>query len=123
MMNFTFESFVYNDFDYDNAADTHSCIWLRGENMDIGGGKITFSDIDRLKELNEVLANMGMNIKGINNKVHPKAIADVVTEAEKTGDKKKQVVVSSLVLRSLKLAKYNEKLAMLEESIAKIANR
>lgn len=65
-------------------------------------------DTDRLKELNEVLANMGMTIKGINNKVHPKAIADVVTEAEKTGDKKKQVVVSSLVLRSLKLAKYNE---------------
>ena len=65
-------------------------------------------DIEKLKELNEVLYNMGMSIKGINNKVHPKALADVVIEAENTGDKKKQVVVSSLVLRSLKLAKYSE---------------
>ena len=65
-------------------------------------------DIEKLKELNEVLGNMGMTIKGINNKIHPKALADIVLEAENTGDKKKQVVISSLVLRSLKLAKYSE---------------
>ena len=50
MMNFSFESFVNGNFDYDKTTETHNCIWLREENMDIGGGKITFSDIDRLKE-------------------------------------------------------------------------
>ena len=64
-------------------------------------------DIEKLRQLNEVLVNMGLSIKGINS-VHPKALADVILEAEKTGDKKKNAVVSSLVLRSLKLAKYSQ---------------
>lgn len=49
-MNFSFESFVYGNFDYDRVTKTHTCIWLREEKMDIGGGKITTADIDRLKE-------------------------------------------------------------------------
>ena len=40
-MNFSFESFVDGNFDYDRVTKTHSCIWLREEKMDIGGGKIT----------------------------------------------------------------------------------
>ena len=48
-MNFSFESFVDGNFDYDRVTETHSCIWLREEKMDIGGGKITTADIDRLK--------------------------------------------------------------------------
>ena len=48
-MNFSFESFVDGNFDYDRVTKTHSCIWLREEKMDIGGGKITTADIDRLK--------------------------------------------------------------------------
>lgn len=50
MMNFSFKSFVDGNFDYDRVTKTHSCIWLREEKMDIGGGKITTADIDRLKE-------------------------------------------------------------------------
>ena len=50
MMNFSFESFVSGNFDYDKKTKTHNCIWLREENMDIGGGKITFADIDKLKD-------------------------------------------------------------------------
>lgn len=46
-MNFSFESFVSGNFDYDKTIKTH--IWLREENMDIGGGKITIADIDKLK--------------------------------------------------------------------------
>ena len=49
-MNFSFKSFVDGSFDYDRVTKTHSCIWLREEKMDIGGGKITTADIDRLKE-------------------------------------------------------------------------
>ncbi|MBQ8849560.1 MAG: internalin [Clostridia bacterium] len=49
-MNFSFDSFVEGSFDYDRKTQTHSCIWLRSENMDIGGGKITVEDIDKLKD-------------------------------------------------------------------------
>ena len=50
---------------------------------------------------------MNMSIKGINN-IHPKALAEVMEEVEKGGDDKKKIVISSLILRSLKLAKYSE---------------
>lgn len=49
MMDFSFESFVSGNFDYDKATKTHNSLWLREENMDIGGGKITIADIDKLK--------------------------------------------------------------------------
>ena len=61
-MNFSFESFVDGNFDYDRVTKTHSCIWLREEKMDIGGGKITTADIDRLKAYPdaEVVTNSGL---------------------------------------------------------------
>ena len=62
-------------------------------------------DIDKLKELNETLKNMGSSIKGI-NKIHPKALATVL-EDFKT-DSKKYMIVSKLLLRSLRLAKYSD---------------
>ena len=48
-MDFSFESFVSGNFDYDKTTKTHDSLWLREENMDIGGGKITIADIDKLK--------------------------------------------------------------------------
>lgn len=48
-MRFSFDSFVDGSFDYDPETKTHSCIWLREEKMDIGGGRISISDIDKLK--------------------------------------------------------------------------
>ncbi len=64
-------------------------------------------DEDKLRELNEVLSNMGTSIKGI-KKVHPKAMAEVLEYFETLGDEEKKVIASTLILRSLKLAKYNE---------------
>ena len=49
-MNFSFDSFVDGTFDYDKTTKTHNCVWLREEKMDIGGGKISIADIDRLKD-------------------------------------------------------------------------
>ena len=48
-MDFSFESFVSGNFDYDKTTKTHNSLWLREENMDIGVGKITIADIDKLK--------------------------------------------------------------------------
>lgn len=53
MMNFSFESFVSGDFDYDQISKKHNCVWLREDNMDIGGGKITIADIDKFKDYPE----------------------------------------------------------------------
>ena len=49
-MDFSFESFVSGNFDYDKKTKTHNSLWLREENMDIGGGKITIAAIDKLKD-------------------------------------------------------------------------
>ena len=62
-------------------------------------------DIEKLREVNEVLKNMGTSIKGI-NKVHPKAI-DTALETFKD-DFSKYTVISKLVLKTLKLAKYSD---------------
>jgi len=60
-------------------------------------------DIEKLREVNETLKNMGSSIKGI-NKIHPKALATVLEDFK--GDNKKYTVISKMLLRSLKLAKY-----------------
>ena len=60
-------------------------------------------DLDKLRDLNETLKNMGSSIKGI-NKIHPKALATVLEDFKE--DNKKYMIVSKLLLRSLKLAKY-----------------
>lgn len=62
-------------------------------------------DIEKLKEINETLKNMGSSIKGI-NKIHPKALATVLEDFKQ--DNKKYMIVSKLLLRSLKLAKYSD---------------
>ena len=49
-MDFSFDSFINRKSDYDSKTQTHTCLWLREEKMDIGGGKISIADIDKLKE-------------------------------------------------------------------------
>lgn len=62
-------------------------------------------DIEKLREVNEVISNLGASIKGI-NKIHPRAIADVLNKFK--DDEEKDKIISKLVLRSLKLAKYSD---------------
>jgi hypothetical protein len=49
-MDFSFESFHKGNFDYDPETKLHTCLWLREEKMDIGGGTISVEDIDKLKD-------------------------------------------------------------------------
>lgn len=62
-------------------------------------------DLEKLRDLNEMLKNMGSSIKGI-NKIHPKALATVLEDFKE--DNQKYMIVSKLLLRSLKLAKYSD---------------
>ena len=63
-----------------------------------------YPELDKLKELNETLKNMGSSIKGI-NKIHPKSLATVLEDFK--DDSKRYMAVSKLLLRSLKLARYD----------------
>lgn len=45
-----FEDFISGSFDYDRETEAHTGLRLYNENADIGGGRITVADIDRLKQ-------------------------------------------------------------------------
>ena len=60
-------------------------------------------DIDKVKELNQFLSNLKLKIKTSGESIHPKAFAQVL---EKIKGKPEEKVISNLVLRTLKLARY-----------------
>ena len=62
-------------------------------------------DIDKIKEANKFLYNMNLKIKANKDKIHPKAFAKVLEEVK---GKEEERVVSNLLLRTLKLAKYSD---------------
>ena len=62
-------------------------------------------DIEKLRELNETLKNMGTSIKGI-NKIHPKSLAIALDTFK--DDAKRYTVISKMLLRALKLARYED---------------
>ena len=61
-------------------------------------------DEDKLRDLNEVLSGYGKRIKGIKN-VHPKTLADILSSITDVEEKQ---VISSYMLRALKLARYSK---------------
>lgn len=60
-------------------------------------------DTDKIDELNKFLFNLGYKIKYNKENVHPKSFAEVL---EQTKGKVEERVVSNLVLRTLKVARY-----------------
>lgn len=60
-------------------------------------------DEDKIDELNKFLWNLGYKIKGNKDNIHPKAFAQVLEEVK---EKPEERIVSNLVLRTLKVARY-----------------
>ena len=60
-------------------------------------------DIDKIKELNTFIWNLGYRIKANKENIHPKAFAEVLEEVK---GKPEERVVSNLILRTLKIAQY-----------------
>ena len=60
-------------------------------------------DEEKIDELNKFLWNLGYKIKGNKDNIHPKAFAEVLEEVK---GKPEERVVSNLVLRTLKVARY-----------------
>lgn len=63
-------------------------------------------DLDKVKELNKFLWNFGLKIHINQDKVHPTEFAKVLEEVK---GKPEERVVSNLILRTLKLARYENK--------------
>ena len=62
-------------------------------------------DIDKIKEANKFLYNMNLKIKANKDKIYPKAFSEVLEEIK---GKEEERVVSNLILRTLKLARYSD---------------
>ncbi len=60
-------------------------------------------DPDKIKELNKFLFNFGYKIKGSKDNVHPKSFAKIL---EQIKGKDEETVISNLILRTLKVARY-----------------
>ena len=60
-------------------------------------------DYDKIAETNKFLFNLGMKIKVTRNNIYPKAFSDVLEEIKGTEYEK---VISTLILRTLKVARY-----------------
>ena len=61
-------------------------------------------DIEKLEEFNQFIFNLGYTLKGTINNIHPKVLQELLNEVK---GKKEGALISTLMLRSLKKAKYN----------------
>ena len=60
-------------------------------------------DQEKISDLNKMLYNFGYKIKGNKENIHPKAFSDIL---EKVKGKDEEKVISNLILRTLKVARY-----------------
>ena len=60
-------------------------------------------DLERVKELNKFLYNYGLKIKASKDNIYPKEFAKILDEIK---GKEEERVISTLILRTLKLARY-----------------
>jgi len=60
-------------------------------------------EMEKINELNKFLFNFGYKIKGNKDNIHPKAFSEVLKEIK---GKEEEKVISNLILRTLKVAKY-----------------
>ena len=60
-------------------------------------------DLEKIKELNKFLFNFGLKIKANNDNIYPKEFAKILEEIK---GKEEEKVISTLILRTLKVARY-----------------
>lgn len=59
---------------------------------------------EKIEAFNKFIHNFGYHLKGISNEIHPKSLQDLLTKVE---GKKEERIINTLMLRSLKQAKYS----------------
>ncbi|BCJ86938.1 ribonuclease R [Effusibacillus dendaii] len=61
-------------------------------------------DSDRIADFNDFIYNFGLSLKGVGNKVHPKAMQMLLEEIKGQPEER---IISTVMLRSMKQAKYS----------------
>ncbi len=61
-------------------------------------------DGEKIENFNKFIHNFGYHLKGTNREVHPKSLQDLLSKVE---GKKEERIINTLMLRSLKQAKYS----------------
>lgn len=61
-------------------------------------------EMERMLEFNEFIHNFGYHLKGVGNKVHPKALQEILDQIRGT---REENVISKLMLRSMRQARYS----------------
>ncbi|MDF2546761.1 MAG: ribonuclease [Anaerosolibacter sp.] len=61
-------------------------------------------DMEKIEAFNKFIHNFGYHLKGVNTEVHPKALQDLL---KKVAGQKEERIINTLMLRSLKQAKYS----------------
>ncbi|WP_442860815.1 ribonuclease R [Alkaliphilus sp. B6464] len=59
--------------------------------------------LEKLEEFNKFIHNFGYHLKGLNTEIHPKTLQDLLKKIESTKEEK---LINTLMLRSLKKARY-----------------
>ncbi|QEK11863.1 ribonuclease R [Crassaminicella thermophila] len=61
-------------------------------------------DIEKIENFNKFIHNFGYHLKGITNEIHPRALQDLLKKVE---GKKEERIINTIMLRSLKKARYS----------------
>ncbi|QSO48590.1 ribonuclease R [Alicyclobacillus mengziensis] len=61
-------------------------------------------DLSKMMDFNEFIHNFGYHVKGLGNKIHPRALQDILQRIDGT---REETVISRLMLRSMRQAKYS----------------
>ncbi|KXG74010.1 ribonuclease R [Thermotalea metallivorans] len=61
-------------------------------------------DMEKIENFNKFIHNFGYHLKGATNEVHPKSLQDLLKKVE---GKKEERIINTLMLRSLKQARYS----------------
>jgi ribonuclease R len=60
-------------------------------------------DMEKIESFNKFIHNFGYHLKGVNNDIHPRALQDLLKKVE---GRKEERIINTIMLRSLKKARY-----------------
>lgn len=60
-------------------------------------------DMEKIESFNKFIHNFGYHLKGVNNDIHPRALQDLL---KKVDGRKEERIINTIMLRSLKKARY-----------------
>ena len=101
-----FGKFGKTMWEYANGIDESEVVYTYQKPKCVGNSTTVsqdINDIEKIEELNKFLYNFGLKIRIVNEKIYPKEVSKILEEIK---GKEEEKVVSTLILRTLKIARY-----------------